>query len=116
MLIVIAGVLPGLWPALSAARVNVLQVLGSQGANTVGARPSPLRRWLVGAQVAGSTMFLAIAALFVQSYSNVLDVDLGFARDHIVLAEFQPAQHGYDIDASQRYVESVAARVRALPA
>ena len=99
ILILIAGVLPGLWPALSAARVNVLQVLGSQGANTVGARPAPLRRWLVGAQVAGSTMFLAIAALFVQSYSNILDVDPGFARDHIVLAEFQPAQHGYDIDA-----------------
>ncbi len=115
ILILIAGVLPGLWPALSAARVNVLQVLGSQGANTVGARPAPLRRWLVGAQVAGSTMFLAIAALFVQSYSNILDVDPGFARDHIILAEFQPAQHGYDIDASRRYVESVAARVRALP-
>ena len=115
LLILIAGVLPGLWPALSAARVNVLQVLGSQGANTVGARPAPLRRWLVGAQVAGSTMFLAIAALFVQSYSNVLDVDLGFTRGHIVLAQFQPAQHGYDSDASRRYVESVAARVRALP-
>jgi predicted permease len=115
MLILIAGVLPGLWPALSAARVNVLQVLGSQGANTVGARPAPLRRWLVGAQVAGSTMFLAIAALFVQSYANVLDVDPGFAGGHIVLAELQPAQHGFDIDASRRYVESVASRVRALP-
>ena len=115
MLILIAGVLPGLWPALSAARVNVLQVLGSQGANTVGARPAPLRRWLVGAQVAGSTMFLAIAALFVQSYSNILDVDLGFAGDRIVVAEFQPAQQGFDVDASQRYVESVTARVRALP-
>ena len=115
ILILIAGVLPGVWPALSAARVNVLHVLGSQGANTVGARPAPLRRWLVGAQVAGSTMFLTIAALFVQSYANVLDLDLGLARDHIVLVEFQPAQQGYDIDASQRYVESVAARVRALP-
>ena len=114
-LILIAGVLPGLWPALSAARVNVLQVLGSQGANTVGGRPAPLRRWLAGAQVAGSTIFLAIAALFVQSYANILEVDLGFARDRIVLAEFQPAQHGYDVDASQRYVDAVAARVRALP-
>ena len=115
IMIVIAGVLPGLWPALSAARVNVLQVLGSQGANTAGARPAPLRRWLVGAQVAGSTMFLAIAALFVQSYSSVLGIDPGFARGHIILAEFQPAQHGYDIDASRRFVESMAARVRALP-
>jgi predicted permease len=115
VLILIAGVLPGLWPALSAARVNVLQVLGSQGANAVGARPAPLRRWLVGAQVAGSTMFLAIAGLFVQSYANILDVDLGFAGDRVVLAELEPAQHGFDTDAVARYVESVAARVKALP-
>ena len=115
ILILIAGVLPGLWPALSAARVNVLQVLGSQGANTVGARPAPLRRWLVGAQVAGSTMFLAMAALFLQSYAHLLDLDLGLARDQLVLVELEPAQQGYDVDASRRYVESVAARVRALP-
>ena len=41
-LIAIAGVLPGLWPAISAARLDVLRVLGSQGANT-GGRPSRMR-------------------------------------------------------------------------
>lgn len=70
----IAGVLPGVWPALSAARVNVLQVFGSQGANAVGARPSAMRRWLVGAQIAGSTACLAIAALFVQSLDRIVDL------------------------------------------
>ena len=114
-LVVIAGVLPGVWPALSAARANVLQVLGSQGANIVGARPAPLRRWLVGAQVAGSTMFLAVAGLFVQSYANVLDVDPGFDREHLALAQVDPSQQGFNRIQSEQYVRSLSDRVRALP-
>ncbi|HEX4914075.1 MAG TPA: FtsX-like permease family protein, partial [Vicinamibacterales bacterium] len=114
-LIVIAGVLPGVWPALSAARANVLQVLGSQGANAVAARPTPLRRWLVGAQVAGSTMFLAVAGLLVQSYANLLHVDPGFDRAHLALAQVEPSQHGFDRAQSEQYVRSLSDRVRALP-
>ena len=114
VLVLIAGVLPGLWPALAAARVNVLSVLGSQGGHS-GGRPSPMRRWLVGAQVAGSTAFLAIAALFVQSVDRVVDMELGFDRNRIVLAEVHPASSGYDADASARHVDSLVARARAVP-
>jgi len=114
-LILIAGVLPGLWPAITAARIDVLRVLGSQGANNVGARPSRMRQWLVGAQIAGSTMFLAVAGLFMQSYSVLTTFDVGLARDRLVLADFSPASNGYDIDRSRQYVEQLAARVRALP-
>ncbi|MDP1572128.1 MAG: ABC transporter permease [Vicinamibacterales bacterium] len=114
-LIVVAGVLPGVWPAIAAARVDVLRVLGSQGANTVGARPAPLRRWLVGAQVAGSTLFLAMSALLVQSYARILDTDVGFARDRLVLVELQPAQYGYDRDRATRYVAAADEAIRGLP-
>jgi predicted permease len=113
ILIVIAGVLPGLWPALTAARIDVLRVLGSQGA--AGARPSRMRGWLVGAQIAGSTMFLAIAGLFMQSYSALTTIDVGFARDRLVLADFSPALHGYDPARAAGFVDAFAARVRALP-
>ena len=115
LLIVIAGVLPGIWPALSAARVNVLQVLGSQGANAVGARPSAMRRWLVGAQIAGSTAFLAIAALFVQSVDRIVDLDLGFDPRAIVMVQFEPATRGLDAAAAERYTDAVVARITALP-
>jgi len=114
VLVLIAGVLPGLWPALAAARVNVLSVLGSQGGHS-GGRPSPMRRWLVGAQVAGSTAFLVIAALFVQSVDRIVDMELGFDRNRIVLAEVHPASSGYDADASARHVDSLVARARAVP-
>lgn len=114
-LIMIAGVLPGLWPAFSAARIDVLRVLGSQGANAVGARPSRMRRWLVGAQIAGSTMFLTVAGLFVQSYASLTTVDVGFARDRLALAAFSPASNGYDARRSAQFVTAFRDRVRALP-
>jgi predicted permease len=116
ILILISGVLPGLWPAISTARLDVLRILGSQGASSAaGARPSRLRRWLVGAQIAGSTMFLAMAALFMQSYSVLTTFDVGFARDRLVLAEFDPATNGYDASRASQYVSSFTDRVRALP-
>jgi len=112
VLVLIAGILPGLWPALTAARIDVLRVLGTQG-NASGGRPSPIRQWLVGAQIAGSTVFLAIAALFVQSHVKLSLADLGFEKDKLVVAELEPASHGYDVDRSERYVEALLARVRA---
>lgn len=114
-LIVLAGVLPGVWPAIAAARVDVVRVLGSQGANAVGARPSRLRRWLVGAQIAGATMFLAIAGLFVQSFAHLTDTDYGFASDRLIVVEVEPASSGYGVDASARYVGALAERVGSLP-
>ncbi|HYN07700.1 MAG TPA: ADOP family duplicated permease [Vicinamibacterales bacterium] len=115
VLVLIAGTLPGLWPALAAARVDVLRVLRAQGGNSVGGRPSRLGRWLVGAQIAGSTAFLVVAALFAQSYARLSVVDLGFDRDRLVVADFAPASHGYDAARTERYVEALLARVRALP-
>lgn len=115
VLVIIAGVLPGLWPAFVAARVDVSRVLGSQGANAAGGRPSPLRRWLVGAQIAGSTAFMAVAVLLLQSYGYLSGADVGFAREKLLVAEFDPSANGYTADRAARYVTALAARVRALP-
>ncbi len=115
-LIVVAGVLPGIWPALSAARLDVLRVLGSQGAGSaIGVRPSRMRRWLMGAQIAGSTLFLAIAGLFMQSYSVLTTFDVGFARDQLVLADFDPESNGFGPERSAQYLDAFQQLVRALP-
>jgi len=113
-LVIVAGVLPGLWPALAAARVNVSGVLGSHGANAAGGRPSPLRRWLAGGQIAGSTAFVTVAALLMQSYGYLLNADFGFARDNLLVAEFHPAANGHSPEKTSRYVDALSARVRAL--
>jgi putative ABC transport system permease protein len=110
LLICVAGVLPGLWPALAAARINVTRVLAAHSATAAGGRPSSLGRWLVGAQTAGSTAFLAIALLFIQSYTNLQSVDPGFARDHLLVAEFSP-EHA----SSEMYAAHLVERAQALP-
>jgi predicted permease len=115
LLVVVAGVLPGLWPATMAVRVDLVRVLGAPGGQSAGGRPSPMRRWLVRAQVVGSTAFLAMAVLFAQSYGRLSIADLGFASDRLLIAEFEPAAHGYDAEGAQRYAEALTARVGALP-
>ncbi|HEX5473940.1 MAG TPA: ABC transporter permease [Vicinamibacterales bacterium] len=115
VLALLAGVLPGLWSALSAARVNVWRVLGSQGGGSTGARRSSARRWLIWIQVAGSTAFLVVAGLLVQSYASLSAIDAGFAADRLVVAEFEPAAQGYDVDRTRRYTDALLTRARALP-
>ena len=115
LLVLVAGVLPGLWPALAAARVDVLQVLRRQGGHAGSGRPSPLRQWLVAAQVAGSTAFLTLAALFIQSYAKQALQDPGFDRDHLIVADVSPSSHGYDASRSEQYALRLVDRVRALP-
>jgi len=95
--------------------VDVLRVLGSQGANAAGGRPSRMRRWLVGAQIAGSTVFLAIAALFVQSYGYLSGSSYGFDHDRLVVAQFDPASAGYGPERAELFARALLARVRALP-
>jgi predicted permease len=115
ILVIVAGVLPGLWPALAVARVDVLRVLGSLGAGAESGKPSRMRRGLVGAQIVGSTVFLAIAALAAQSYGRLSVTNFGFDHDQLVAAEFEPASHGYDAGRSERYARALLARVRSLP-
>jgi predicted permease len=115
LLVVLAGVIPGLWPAVAALRVSVTRALGAQSTTIAGGRPSRLRRGLVGAQVAGSTAFLATAALFALSYGNLLSLDVGFARDRLVVVDVDPTSHGYSADGMLRYAEQFAERLRSQP-
>ena len=114
-LVLIAGVLPGLWPALAAARIDVVRALSASSGNSSGSRTSTVRAALVAAQIAGSTAFLIIAGLLVQSYGHLAAVDLGFARDRLVVAELAPSSSGYDAARAEQYVRAFAARLRALP-
>jgi hypothetical protein len=51
-------------------------------------------RRAVGAQIAGSTVFLAIAALAAQSYGKIPVMNFGFDHDQLVAAEFDPVLMG----------------------
>jgi putative ABC transport system permease protein len=79
-----AGILVGLGPALQAARVNVLEALGS---GIVGARVvrSRLRYWIVMPQVALSLVLLLVAAVHVVTLLRIERADPGYSTDRAIV-------------------------------
>ncbi|HEX6976266.1 MAG TPA: FtsX-like permease family protein, partial [Vicinamibacterales bacterium] len=81
----------------------------------LGSGRSRLRNTFVVAQVAGSTLFLAAAFLFVRSFTNVANVDPGFDTAHTLVLELNPSTYGYDTARSRAFFDSLTARVAAVP-
>jgi len=79
-------VLFGLLPALQASRTDPIEAMksGGRGVAGSGARVS-VRRALVVTQVALSLVLLVGALLFVGSLRNLLSLDAGFRRDHVLV-------------------------------
>ena len=111
-LIALAGVLPALIPALQASRSDVRQVMGSQP--VIGVRRSRVRNLFVLAQVAGSTLFLAAALLFVRSFSNAASFVPGFDVEHTLVLELNTASFGYDDQRAQGLFGSLVERLRSV--
>ena len=112
LLVALAGVLPALIPAIQASRSDVRQVMGSQP--VIGVRSSRLRGLLVTAQVAGSTLFLAAALLFVRSFTNAASFAPGFDVDHTLVLELNAASFGYDAQRAEGLFGSLVERLRAV--
>ena len=113
ILVAIAGVTPALIPAFQATRADIVNVIRRQSA--IGGNPSRARNLFVVAQVAGSTLFLAAALLFVRSFWNSAAFEPGFDTGHSLVLELSPAQFGYDQARSQRFFEALVDRLRQVP-
>jgi predicted permease len=84
---ILTVLLAGLAPALTASRGDLNDVLrsGAAGAGTA-PRHHRFRRGLLLAQTALSMVLLVGAGLFVRSLRNVLNLDLGFERRGLIMA------------------------------
>ncbi|HWB96900.1 MAG TPA: ABC transporter permease [Bryobacteraceae bacterium] len=93
------GIACGLWPAFRAARVDPADVLrsGSRSATTARAGRR-LREWLVGVEVALSTVLLAIATLLGLSFFRVANVDRGYVVDRVLTADLTLPGSRYQTD------------------
>jgi len=81
-------VLFGLLPALQASRTEPNEALKSGGRGVAASGPRVLvRRALVVAQVSLSLVLVVGALLFVQTFRNLLSLDAGFRRDHLLVVE-----------------------------
>ena len=114
-MVVLAGVLPCVAPALKAARVNLVRALSAQGAAGAGRRPSAARRGLVMMQVAGSTAFLILATLFVQGFLGTGQIDPGFEASRALVISIDPSTDPAHSARAPLAIERITSAIAALP-
>src|SRR5207248_1605748 len=66
-------------------------------------------------QVALSMLLVTGATLFLQTFRNLLSVDLGFNADRVLIASAEPGRVGLKGEAAAEFYRDLQARVRALP-
>jgi putative ABC transport system permease protein len=93
------GILCGLWPAIRAAGVQPADALrsGSRTSTAGGARLRS-REWLVGLEVALSTVLLVVAALLGLSFFRVTNVERGYSVDRVLTADLALPGSRYQTD------------------
>ncbi len=110
-----AGLLVGLLPGLRLARVRP----GGSGATRVAGRDragARLRSLLVAGEIAITVVLLVGAGLFLRSYANIWNADLGVDVDRVaVLTLSMPATRYPDGPARAEFVRRLVERVSTLP-
>ncbi|MGH9741515.1 MAG: ADOP family duplicated permease [Candidatus Acidiferrum sp.] len=116
---VLTGILFGLAPAFRATRVDLNSVLKAAARGFSGASSRPGRmsigKSLVVAQVALSLLLLVVAGLFVRSFRNLSEVNLGYDRDHILQFTTDALTYGYPRAEVIPLYEQMLQRIRAVP-
>lgn len=110
----VTGIACGLVPALHSRRRDIAAtVIGAPRAGQF--RRSYARRALLVGQVALAMALVAGAALFIASWRNVREIQLGFTPDHVLVGRMPLAEMGYSTSESRDIYEQMLERVRALP-
>ncbi len=107
------GLLFGMLPAWSAARVNVSELL-RQGGRGIARSSARARHALTVVEVALAVLLLAGAGLLLRSYRNVMDQDCGFASSTLTMRIDEGRQQRTPQQTADLFRTAVG-RVRALP-
>jgi putative ABC transport system permease protein len=109
-------VLFGLLPAVQASKTDPIEAMkaGGRGIAGSGGRLS-VRRALVVAQVALSLVLLVGSVLFVRSLRNLLTLDAGFSRDHILDVQTDYTRAHVPKERRVEFKRELLERVRAIP-
>ncbi len=115
-LAVLATVLFGLTPAIRASRVAPGVVLKASGRGISASGESVLlRRVLVVSQVALSMVLLVSAFLFVRTFQNLMQVDTGFERGHVLIANFDYSPLKLPEASQMAFKRELLTRIQGLP-
>src|SRR5262249_39211751 len=109
---VICGLLFGLAPAIQSTRPDIMPALQN------GRGSEPRRRAqhvLVVAQIAISFLILVSAGLFIQTLSNLHSVQLGYARENILLFSVNARQAGHRDPEIATFYSYLRQRLESIP-
>ena len=111
---VASGVLFGLAPALQVPAQKLREGLQDAGRDSSG-RHGWLRDGLVVSQFALACMLLVGAALLLQSFVRVLDVNLGFQPVHAAALRIDPGVRISSLAQQDSFIDDVLHRARSIP-
>ena len=110
------GLLFGVIPALRLSRADPQTALRGETHTVSGGRHGlQLREWLVGSEVALSTVLLVLAGLLVSSLWHVLRIDRGFTGDRSLEVALSLPERYRDAKERAAFFDRAADRLRALP-
>jgi predicted permease len=111
------GLLFGVAPALLASHANPRQGLSESGRTAIGSRNRQrLRNGLVVSEIALSCVLLIGAGIMLHSLLNLLELNPGFRKDHLLTATLSLPGSQYKDDASvTRFYERLVSDLRAIP-
>jgi predicted permease len=108
------GLLFGLAPALQSTRPDLSVALKEQ-ASLARLGKLRLRGGFVAAQVAGTTLLLVVAGLFIRALERAGSIDIGFSPANVQAVNFQLEVRYPDASQAPALVERLEAGARALP-
>ncbi len=111
---VLSALLCGLAPALQSTRVDLVNGLKSADVDAPGRKRLWGRSVLVVAQVSTSLMLLTASFLMARGFQHSLLEGIGFAKDRLLMASFDPRLVQYNAAQTQQFYKLLAERVRAV--
>ncbi len=115
-IMLLTGVLCGLAPALRSARINLQDAVKEGARGSSSGSNKRLNNLFVVSQLALSLVLLIGAALFLQSFRNLLAVNPGFRAENVLMARLALPEEKYkDKAQTQSFFNEVRYRVRSLP-
>jgi predicted permease len=110
-----SAVLCGLAPALQSTRADLVNGLKSADVDAPGRKRLWGRNALVVAQVSMSLLLLTASFLMMRGFHHGVLAATGFAKDHLLIARFDPRLVQYNGAQTQQFYKLLAERVRATP-
>jgi macrolide transport system ATP-binding/permease protein len=111
----LSTLLCGLVPALQSTRVDLVNGLKSADVDMPGRKRLWGRNVLVVAQVSMSLMLLTASFLMVRGFQRGLQLETGFAKDHLLMTSFDPRLMQYDAAHTQQFYKLLAERAQEVP-